>query len=228
MRQIAILGIGVLGYNLAKNLSKQEDIDVIAIDKNPERVDLVSDFVLNAAAADITDEDALRKLGVDQVDLAVVSIGDSIEASILCTAILKKFDIPEIWARAINETQSQVLRLLDITHVINLEEEMGNQVANSIATPNVERFVEITDNLVLADVEPSERYIGETLLEADIRDKYEMNVVAIRRTKEDPETGEEVVVTKEFPRGSETLLKNDVMIVISTREGLERFRKDNG
>ena len=86
MRQIAILGIGVLGYNIAYYLMKQ-GVDVIAVDKDRRRIDRVKEFVLNAAVADITDADALRRLGVDKVDLAVVAIGDNVEASILATAI---------------------------------------------------------------------------------------------------------------------------------------------
>lgn len=225
MRQIAVLGIGVLGYNIAYHLTK-EDVDVIAVDKDRNRIDRVKEFVLNAAVADITDEDALRKLGVDKVNLAVVAMGDNIEASILATAIVKKFGIKEVWARAISETQEQVLEILGVDHVINLEEEMGRQLAYSIATPNVDRFVEITENIDLVEVEPSERFVGKSLIEADFRNRYDMNVIAIRRYTKDEE-GNEKEVVKELPRASDIIQKGDVLIVIGTSQGIENFRDAN-
>lgn len=225
MRQIAILGIGVLGYNIAYHLTK-EGVDVIAVDKDRHRIDRVKEFILNAAVADITDEEALRKLGVDKVDLAVVAMGDNIEASILATAIVKKFGVKEVWARAISETQEQVLELLGVDHVINLEEEMGRQLAFSIATPHVDRFVEITENIDLVEVEPSERFVGKSLIEADFRNRYDMNVIAIRRYTEDEE-GNEKEVVKELPRASDVIQKGDVLIVIGTSQGIENFREAN-
>lgn len=225
MRQIAILGIGVLGHNIAHELAKR-GVDVIAVDKNKKSVDRVKDYVLNAAVADITDEDALRKLGVDKVDLAVVAIGDNVEASILCTAILKKFGIKEIWARAISDLQSQVLDLLGVTHVVNLEEEMGKQVAQSIVTSKVERFIEITEHINLVEIEPSARFVGKSLLEADFRNRYEMNVIAVKRTVRD-EDGREKEIIKELPRASDVIQKGDVLVVIGTAKGIESFRKAN-
>jgi trk system potassium uptake protein TrkA len=225
MRQIAVLGIGVLGYNIAYHLTK-EGVDVIAVDKDRHRIDRVKEFILNAAVADITDEEALRKLGVDKVDLAVVAMGDNIEASILATAIIKKFGVKEVWARAISETQEQVLELLGVDHVINLEEEMGRQLAYSIATPNVDRFVEITENIDLVEVEPSERFVGKSLIEADFRNRYDMNVIAIRRYTKDEE-GNEKEVVKELPRASDIIQKGDVLIVIGTSQGIENFREAN-
>jgi trk system potassium uptake protein TrkA len=225
MRQIAVLGIGVLGYNIAYHLTK-EGVDVIAVDKDRHRIDRVKEFILNAAVADITDEEALRKLGVDKVDLAVVAMGDNIEASILATAIIKKFGVKEVWARAISETQEQVLELLGVDHVINLEEEMGRQLAYSIATPNVDRFVEITENIDLVEVEPSERFVGKSLIEADFRNRYDMNVIAIRRYTKDEE-GNEKEVVKELPRASDIIQKGDVLIVIGTSQGIENFRDAN-
>jgi trk system potassium uptake protein TrkA len=225
MRQIAVLGIGVLGYNIAYHLTK-EGVDVIAVDKDRHRIDRVKEFILNAAVADITDEEALRKLGVDKVDLAVVAMGDNIEASILATAIIKKFGVKEVWARAISETQEQVLEILGVDHVINLEEEMGRQLAYSIATPNVDRFVEITENIDLVEVEPSERFVGKSLIEADFRNRYDMNVIAIRRYTKDEE-GNEKEVVKELPRASDIIQKGDVLIVIGTSQGIENFRDAN-
>jgi trk system potassium uptake protein TrkA len=225
MRQIAVLGIGVLGYNIAYHLTK-EGVDVIAVDKDRHRIDRVKEFILNAAVADITDEEALRKLGVDKVDLAVVAMGDNIEASILATAIVKKFGVKEVWARAISETQEQVLEILGVDHVINLEEEMGRQLAYSIATPNVDRFVEITENIDLVEVEPSERFVGKSLIEADFRNRYDMNVIAIRRYTKDEE-GNEKEVVKELPRASDIIQKGDVLIVIGTSQGIENFRDAN-
>jgi trk system potassium uptake protein TrkA len=225
MRQIAILGIGVLGYNIAHHVAKR-GVDVIAVDRDKRRVEMVKDFVLHAAVADITDEEALRKLGVDGVDLAVVSTGESIEASILAAALCKKMGVREVWGRAISELQSQVLDLLGVHHIINLEEEMGRQVALSIATPKVERFIEITPNINLVEIEPSDRFSGRSLIEADLRNRYEMNVIAIKRfvTAED---GTEKEVVRELPRASDIIHKGDILTVIGTTEGIEKFRREN-
>jgi trk system potassium uptake protein TrkA len=103
---------------------------------------------------------------------------------------------------------------------------MGRQLAYSIATPNVDRFVEITENIDLVEVEPSERFVGKSLIEADFRNRYDMNVIAIRRYTKDEE-GNEKEVVKELPRASDIIQKGDVLIVIGTSQGIENFRDAN-
>ena len=124
MRNIAIIGLGSFGSSVARELT-EKGVQVLAIDRNPELVESIKDSVSHAAALDATDENALRAVDIENMDVAVVCIGEDVEANLLTTILLKKMGIQHIWTRALSLLQQEILRVLEVERIINLEEDMG-------------------------------------------------------------------------------------------------------
>ena len=152
MRQFAVIGLGRFGFRVAEVLSGK-GAQVIAIDKDNIVVEKIRDIVTEAVQLDSTDEEALRECRVEDVDVAVVSIGEHIESCILTTAILKNIGIKEIVSRAGTKLQAQILKEVGATRVIFPEEDMGLRVANSILAPGVLEYIDLGADYNLAEIE---------------------------------------------------------------------------
>jgi len=131
MKSIAVVGLGQFGSQVAITLT-QKGFSVVAIDESEESVTEIKDLVANAAILDATDEKAMRAVNVDGVDGAVVAIGSNVQSSLLATALLQRLGIEQIYVRAISPLQEGILRSMGITQIINIEEEMGKQLSNSV------------------------------------------------------------------------------------------------
>lgn len=180
MRQFAVIGLGRFGRKIAETLAKK-GAPVIAIDSNQELVEKVSDFVTKSIQMDSTDEKALLAGGIKDVDVAVVSMGEDIESSVLTTALLKNLDIKEIVARACTPLHAQILKMVGATRVVFPEEDMGIRVANSILSPGVLEYIELGADYTLAEIEAKSESIGHSISELDLRTKYGINVLIVKR-----------------------------------------------
>jgi len=162
MRQFAVIGLGRFGFKVAEVLAAK-GAQVIAVDKDPALVEKIKDIVAEAVQLDSTDEEALRECGVEGVDVAVVSIGEDVESSILTTTILNNMGIKEIVARASTRLQAQILKEVGAARVVYPEEDMGLRVANSIFAPGVLDYIDLgadynynTDKIYLSPIREDE------------------------------------------------------------------------
>lgn len=156
MRQIAVIGLGKFGGTVAKELTAR-GAQVIAIDEQKERVESLKESVTYAVAVNSTDENALRAIGIQNVDIAVICIGEDIEAALLTTLLLKKMGIKRIWTRAISPLQQEIFKTLQVDYIINLEEEMGKIIANSLTSSNVTRHIPLTSGCSIAEIKMQDR-----------------------------------------------------------------------
>jgi trk system potassium uptake protein TrkA len=131
MKQFAVIGLGRFGASVAKTLAEKRQ-QVLAIDINEEKVQEFSEFVTQAVCIDATDEKALKAVGIKDVDVAIVSVGDDIEASILITLVLKEIGIKEIITKAVTEEQGKVLEKIGANRIIFPERDMGIRLAASL------------------------------------------------------------------------------------------------
>ncbi|SNR32865.1 trk system potassium uptake protein TrkA [Haloechinothrix alba] len=177
-----IIGLGRFGGSLALELVRQKT-DVLAIDSSPKLIDQYSEEVTHAAVADSTDPDALRQLGVHRFKRAVVSIGADLEASILTTSLLADFGIPNIWAKALSRQHARILERVGAHHVVLPEHDMGERVAHLVMGRMLD-YIEFEDDYALVKTVAPAEAVGRPLGESQLRSKYGVTVVSIKRRGE--------------------------------------------
>ncbi len=211
-KQFAVIGLGRFGTSVALTL-QQLGHDVLAIDADEERVQKLSDEVTHVVQADTTDENALNALGLRNFDAVVVAIGEDVQANVATTLLLKEMGIPFIIAKARNALHGKMLEKIGADRVVYPERDMGQRVAHSLVSSNVLDFIALSSELSLVEVTAPGIFVGRTLAEADMRVRYGVNVVAIKRY-------EDLIVP---PQPDEVIHESDVLIVIGPTEGLQRL-----
>ncbi|RCW51495.1 MULTISPECIES: TrkA family potassium uptake protein [unclassified Halanaerobium] len=213
MKQFVVIGLGRFGASVAETLA-ENGFDVLAIDKNPERVQSIADIVTHAVEADATDEEALKTLGVRNFDVAVVSIGDNVSANILCTLILKELNVPYVVVKAPDSLHGKVLTKVGADRVVYPERDMGARIANNLISSNVLDYIEFAPEYGVIEILVSEKMIGKTLGELALRSKFNVNVMAIKR-------GQELFIS---PGADDKILEEDRLVVIGKNENLEQLK----
>lgn len=215
MKQYAVIGLGRFGTSVAKTLYGME-YEVLGIDADEDNVQNTVDFVTHAVTADSTDENALRALGIRNFDVVVVAIGADIQASILTTLILKEQGVKHIVAKAQNELHGKVLSKIGANKVVYPERDMGVRVAHNLISPNILDYIELSPDYSMAEIAASDKMVGKTLAEVDIRRKYRCNVMAIK-------TNGEVNIS---PLANDKIHEGDVLVIIGKNEDLQDLEEE--
>ncbi|CAM3691705.1 potassium channel family protein [Mesobacillus zeae] len=213
-REFAVIGLGRFGGSICEELS-QQGMQVMAIDSDEERVNKFSSIASHAVVADATDELVLKSLGIRNFDHVIVAIGDDIQASILATLILKDLGVNKITAKAQNDYHEKVLRKIGADNVVHPERDMGRRIAHNIISKNVLDYLELSDEHSIVEIAVNEKLGGKTIIGMNIRAKYGINIVAIKR-------GNEIIVS---PQADELIKIGDVLIVIGADSDINRFEK---
>lgn len=227
MRSIAVIGLGKFGSTVARELTER-GVRVIAIDERKERVESIKESVAYAVTLSSTDRAALESISVRDVDVAVVCIGEDVEANLLTTLLLKKLGVKKIWARAINELQLEILRTMEVSDIINLEEQMGKAIAQTLASANLDRYIPLAEGHSLAEVKIPESYVGKTLRQISPRKKHKVNVVALKRlVPAVDDLGERTFKESidNVPSPDEKLGQDIVLLVAGADRDIEKFSK---
>ncbi|MDH5527583.1 MAG: TrkA family potassium uptake protein [Nitrospirota bacterium] len=227
MRTFAVIGLGRFGTAVAETLVEQ-DLEVLAIDIDADKVDRVGDRVTHAVQCDATDEKALRAIGLENVDVAVVSIGEAIEASILIVMTIMDLGVPEIIAKAVTNKQGKVLEKLGVSRVVYPERESAVRLAHGLAMPNQLEHLELAKGFGVVEMPLPTRYVGMLLRETMIRTHYDVNVVAIKRAP-DPLTGAPYGGEEEVnfnPSPDDLLKEGDVLLLIGHEHDLQRLQEE--
>lgn len=180
VKTIGVLGLGVFGSSIAKELN-EFDCEVIAVDLDMNNVERVERYVTQAVQGDITDLDFLRSIGLEGCDTAVVATGTSLEASVLAVMNCKKLGIPIIIAKAKNKSFMEVLYEIGATKVIRPEKEAGTRVAKNVLRRHITDIVDLDDDYAVIEFIPPAAWIGKTFDNLDLRQKYEINIIGVRR-----------------------------------------------
>ncbi|TXL62363.1 TrkA family potassium uptake protein [Aeromicrobium terrae] len=194
-----MIGLGRFGASVARSLSRLGH-DVLAVDERPEIVQRYASDFTHVVSADTTDTEALRQIGADQFDRAVVGIGTDIEASVLTVLSLVELGIGEVWAKAINAKHARILDRVGASHVIRPESAMGERVAHMVTGAMID-YIEFDDGFAIARTRTPQVACGKTLEQSGLRSKYGVTVVGVKRRGEDftyarPETS--IVTTDEL------------------------------
>jgi trk system potassium uptake protein TrkA len=215
MKQVAVLGLGRFGGSLVKEFYSL-GIETLAVDKSLEKVNDYLDYATHTIQANTFDEMTLKRLGVRNFDLVVVSFGDDIEASILTTLHLKEMGIKQVWAKAQNDYHHKVLEKIGADRIIHPERDMAKRIAHHIASEKIIDFIELSKDHSIVEIIASEKIDNKTLIDLDIRAKYGCSVVGIQ-------SGEDVNVA---PVADVKVKKGDILIVIGHNHDLNRFEEE--
>jgi len=222
MKRFVVIGLGRFGRRLAKELTDAGH-EIIAIDTREALVERVRDEVALAVCLDATEPEALKSQGVDKVDAAVVAIGEDFEANALATATLKALGVGRVISRASSDIQRRILDRIGADQVIFPEEEMAVRLAGQLANPEIIDHVELSEGHGLVQIRAPSAWIDRTLAEIDLRKKYEVNLVAIKRpVKKQTPQGEEVAEDQvlDLPMPHTTIREGDVLVLVGTTESL--------
>ncbi|WP_256839889.1 potassium channel family protein [Ornithinimicrobium faecis] len=199
---VLIVGLGRFGSAVAESLVNQ-GIEVMAVDEDLDRVQRFATDFTHTVQADGTDGVAMRQLGVEQFDRAVVAIGSDIEASVLTTITLVEAGVQQIWAKAITRKHGKILRSIGAHHVIYPEFTMGQRVAHMVSG-GMNDYIEFEDGFAIARTFAPPETWGRTLERAGVRSRHRITVVGVKRAGTDvdhalPDTlveqGDELVVS---------------------------------
>ena len=203
----------MFGRAVALSLTSQGQ-SVLGIDSNRDEVDRIASELDTVVCADSTDEEALRELRIDRIGCAVVAIGaESMEASILTTTLLRQLGVPQIVARSLGSLHARVLRAVGAHRVVSPEWEMGVSLAQQLAQPSVLDRFDLGDEVEVIEIEAPQSFVGQTLVELDVRRRFSISVAAIRR-------GDRVYATLE---GGEQIGNGDVLVVIGRAEAIAKL-----
>ena len=209
---ILVVGLGRFGQALCRTLVEQKR-QVIAVDRSRQPVEEMAEVVDLAVQADATEMDALVKVGAKEADIAVVSIGGNIEASILATTILRDLGVLHVIARAENAVHARVLARVGANRVVFPEKDMGERLALLLVHPWMSHFAQLPGSLVhVGEIRPLPEMEGKTLAELDFRTRYNAVVLNVNRDGQ-----------RFIPRADTLIEQGDRILVAGLREDLEKW-----
>lgn len=213
-KEFAVIGLGRFGGSICRALS-EEGLEVMAIDTDEDKVNEFANIASHAVVGDTTDETVLKSLGIRNFDHVIVAIGDNIQASILTTLILKELGVKDITVKATNDYHEKVLSKIGADRIVHPERDMGRRIAHKIISNNVLDYLELSDEHSIVEIVANEKIHGNSIIDLDIRAKYGINIVAMKRNRD-------IIVS---PQANELIKKNDVLIVIGADTDINRFEK---
>ena len=183
MKNFIVIGLGRFGTAVARELYAVGN-DVLAVDIRNENVEAIADYVTHAVTGDGRDPDVLRALGVKDYDCAVVAVGDDIGSSALITLRLKEAGVPKVVCKVQSHVHQRLLEKIGADRVVFPEHEMGIKIAQGLARSNILNFIELSPEYAIVEVDLPNGWAKHTIRDLDIRPKYHVNVIAIRRGSE--------------------------------------------
>ena len=215
-RRAVVIGLGQFGKKVARTLAWR-GFSVLAIDQDMKAVEEIAPDVDRALALNSVDENALVDLKLEEIECAVCALGsDSLEASILTTALLRQFGVRRIISRSMSALHARILLQVGAHETVNPEEEMGERLAFRLSFPGLLEQIPLAGEVSLIEIPCPPSFQGHTLKELDVRKRYGLTVVAIRRVgrKQQPR-----LIAN--PRADEALLSDDVLVVIGSPEAAQ-------
>ena len=214
MKSYIVIGLGRFGSRAAKRLYEQ-GCEVLAIDRNPDLVQTVSNLVTQAVVADARDKEVLRVLGAKDFECAIVAIGDGLADSVLATMNLKELGIPYIVCKASDETHRQVLMKLGADRVVIPEQEQADRLAKNLSSPNVLEYIELSEEYGIIEIPAPKSWQGKSLKELNVRAKMGVNIIAVEKS----------LKINVSPAADYRIEAEDIMVVLGDTAALEAVQK---
>lgn len=214
MKSFAIIGLGLFGKHLAKELYK-DGHTVLAIDSNEKLVEQIADDVTRAVTVDAKNRDALYQLGINKYDCVVVALSSDLATSVLVTMNLKALQVPQIVCKVQNEQDKEVLETLGATMCITPEKIAATKLSKKLTGRNVIDFTQLSENHSIIEISTPETWIGKSVLELNVRASYGVNIIGIRRDGN---------IKVSFDPAA-PLVRSDELIIIGNNKNLDKIQK---
>ncbi|MBR1847925.1 MAG: TrkA family potassium uptake protein [Lachnospiraceae bacterium] len=209
-----VFGLGKFGQAVADKLL-EAGADVMVVDNDEDVIEAYSGKATSAIIADLTDPAAIKALGIANIECAVVAMGMSLEASIMCTMVAKEAGVKYVVAKAGNDRMGSVLAKVGADEIIYPEEESGVRTARSLMTSNFLEYFEVSDDICLVEMLPKDKWVGKSLKELDLRRKFGINVVGIKDG-----------VVNEYVDPDVPLKKHEALLMLIHKKNLTKLDKN--
>lgn len=211
-KQYIVIGLGRFGRSVARELEANGCM-VLAVDMEEKKVNMVMEYVTRAMCIDITDEEAVKELGLSNFDGAIVSMGHNLDAAIFATMWAKEQGVSNVIVKAYDETQGKILTKVGADEIVYPEREMGCHLAKNLAFGNFLDAVELTADYSIAEIPILHDWIGKDLRELKLREKYHANVIAVKRNRE----------LEISPASDKKFLEGDIMVLLGKNTILKKL-----
>ena len=205
--QFAVLGLGRFGMSILQTLA-EHDVTVLACDRDEFKLQTAANYATHVVQADMTDENALIKLGLGNFDVVILAMGEDFEASQIATMIAKESGVKHIIVKAVSKRQKKILESIGADEVILPELEMGARLARRLVNSNIMDILEESDIYTITEMHPLDEWINKTIRQADIRHNHNLTVMAVRRNNK-------LIIPAPLDR---VINKDDIMIVLSEKK----------
>ena len=213
-KQFLVAGLGLFGTSVALTL-QQMGYEVYALDSEVGLVQDLSTQLNYVVCGDASDRKTLQSLPLEDIDVAVVAIGN-VERNMMCTMLLKELGVKQVVAKAINNLHGAMLNKIGADKVVYAERDMGERVAHNLISAGVMDYIELSGEISVMSLSIPTEFVGKNLIESDLRRRYDVNVVAIKRDGR----------TMVNPKAQEVFQPGDEIIVLGTHEGVKRMGVD--
>jgi len=210
-KSYAVIGMGRFGQSVVKELIRRQ-ADVLVIDNDPERIAKMSKIATHAVTLDSTNVQALKEVGISSIDHVVVAIGKDLQSSILTTLILKDLGVTQVTVKVQDENHEKVVSKLGADDIIQPEQQSGKRLASKIISDNVLDYIDLNESHSFIIINVMEKIVDSTIINLNVRNKFHINIVAIRR-------GENILI----PSPDDVLEKTDQLLLVGKNNDLEKF-----
>lgn len=214
MKSFVVIGCGRFGKSVARTLHELGH-EVLAIDKSTEAIQEISEEVTHAVQADVMDETVLKELGLSNFDVAIVSIGSDLEASIMATLIAKELGIKKVVAKAQSYLHGKVLSKIGADKIVFPERDMGMRVAHNLVSTNILDFIALSPDYGILEITALNEWKNKSLKELKLSSKYGVNVMVIKKEND----------VKVPPNGEDIIEANDILVVIGRTKDISKIEK---
>ncbi len=212
MKSFVVFGMGRFGSSVAKTISAA-GCEVLAVDRDASCVQAVAKVIPHAVIADFTKEEALRELGIENYDAAIVAAGSDLETAILTTVLLKEIGVKYVVAKAVNPRHAEILYKVGADRVVHPEVEMGERLGKALTQSDILDRINLSSEYSIVEISVPRKWQGKTILELDLRRAYGVNVLAIRRQ-------EELIVS---PIADELFTEHDIVVVLGNNDVMKKL-----
>jgi trk system potassium uptake protein TrkA len=212
VKQFVVIGLGRFGASVASSLA-EAGYEVLGIDILDDRVRPLANVLTHVVQADATDEEVLRSLGIRNFDCCVVALSSNLQSSILVTMMAKELGVPMVVSKARDDQHGKVLAKIGADRIIFPERDMGLRLAHSLISGNILDLIELSPSHSVAEVVANDRMVGKSLRQLDLRAKFGVNVLAIKR-------GSNIQIS---PRAEDVLNEGDVLVVIGHNDVIRKL-----
>ncbi len=209
-----IIGLGRFGFALAAELAAN-GCELVVVDKDEDTVNKAAEFTENAHIINNISKESLMQAGIHECDTVIIGIAEHIDVCILTTLYVKRMGVKRVVVKANSQEQGDILEMLG-AEVVYPERDMAIRVANMLAAPNILEYIELSEDVNIIEIEVTSKIAGKSILNLDLRKRYGLNIIAVRK-------GSEVQI--EFSP-SLVLSEGDTITVIGRHENIQRFEAD--